>query len=60
MKFNVSTWATQRKKVRSSFNWGQVKRLLSLSDNIRGPHLKSRTGWTSPSLTAWNSPLDTG
>ena len=42
MNFNVSTWAIQRKKVRFSVDWGQVKLLLSLSDNIRGPQLSEQ------------------
>ena len=42
MKVNDSTRATQRKKVRFSFNWGQVKLLLSFSDNIRGSRLNEQ------------------
>jgi hypothetical protein len=42
MKFNVSTGVTPRRKVRSSFNWGQVKLLLSRSGHIRGPRLNGQ------------------
>ncbi len=42
MKLNVSQWMMTRKKIRASFNLGQLGMLFSISDRPGGPALSAQ------------------
>ena len=42
MKLNVSEWTVTRKKIRASFNLGQLGMLFSISDRRGGPALNDQ------------------